>query len=187
MDIILLSGGAGIGKSTLATTIAEMYEGICVIEAKHPIFAKLREEMGIGYGSFRSLYDNRDTKEAPHAWLKGLSPREYFIEAADRLRSEQGRDIVSVRLIENIIAAEQLGYSWTVVPDIRGDSEALHMILEFSVQNVFSFNLTRKDVEYNAARRSRVTVGNVVDMEIVEGSPEITAENLIQAITGVIP
>lgn len=184
MNVILLAGGAGVGKSTLATAMFNMYEGVYVIEAKKPIFEKIEKDMGIGYKGFMRLYDDRETKEVPNAWLQGLSPREYFFEAADALREEHGNNITSVKLTENIREAEALGYDWAVVPDILGDTEALNMILDFGMLNVFSFNLTREDVKYNPARRTPVTIGNVVDMQIVKGSPELTVENMIREIVG---
>ena len=79
---------------------------------KYELYKDVAKYYGVEVGTFIRLNDNRNTKEVPHFWLQGLSPREALIHVSeDIIKPKHRRDYYGVKLAESLFEGGVYGVS----------------------------------------------------------------------------
>lgn len=119
--LIGITGTKGAGKDTIADLLESEFE-----YTRYSFADPIKQSLATMFGVPLVWFNDPATKEVPNPLLMGKSPR-YLMQT---LGTEWGRDLVVSDLwvqllLRRVEAAQSVGHTYAVVPDVRFNGEAL--------------------------------------------------------------
>lgn len=178
--IILLNAPPRCGKDTLALALKQAFGASIVSYGEFPKNGAHAQfgMVGIHPKAFE------DTKDEPNADFMGLTPRQAYIDHAQKwMKPEYGPDIYARLMVQNLTKARTL---ITVVPDLGFQEEVDCLIPLYGIENMMVIQINRAEYTYARFKDSRDYVDNRGCKFMEVENPEGRADLMINEVLPIV-